>query len=102
MVVVVAALVGLPDALDPQAVVFERVPPTPLRVANRLFGRLAGGDQAGGHDPVADGGVVAAAVGGHADVGGMAVGVVGYPPVDGVAGVVGTGGHDQRSVVDGG
>src|SRR6187549_127376 len=54
VVVVVAALVGLPDALDAQSVVAEGVQATPLSVGGRAAGRFGGRGQAGGHDAVAD------------------------------------------------
>ena len=97
---VVAALVGFPDALDAQPVVLEGVEAASSGGVCRLGGWGAGGDEARGHDLVADGSVVGAGVGGHADVGGVAGGVVGDRAVDGVVVVVGAGRDDQRLAVD--
>ena len=72
VVVVVAALVGFPDALDAQPVVLEGEQAASSGCLCRLGGWCAGGDEACGHDLIADGSVVGAAVSGHADVCGLA------------------------------
>jgi hypothetical protein len=69
VVVVIAALVGLPDAPDAQPVALEGVEAASSGLVCRLGGWGGGGDEARGHDSIADGSVVVAAVGGHADVG---------------------------------
>jgi hypothetical protein len=53
--VVVAAFVDLPNALDAQGLVLERVQPAALGVGEGLRGRFAGRGGAGGHDAVANG-----------------------------------------------
>src|SRR4051794_13576456 len=95
VVVVVSALEGLPDALDAESVVFERVQAAGTGEVGCRLGRQAADAEAGRHEAVADRGVVAAAVGDHAEVGGVAVGVVGDAAVDGEGGVVGAGGDDD-------
>jgi hypothetical protein len=61
-------------------------------------GSVPAGDQAGGHDLVADEPIVRAGVGGHADIGDVAGGVVG----DGVVAVVGADRDDERLAVNAG
>src|SRR5438105_5492925 len=89
VVVVVAALVRLPDALDPLAVVREGEQAAAPCLGERLALRHAGEDERGLHDPVADRAVVGAAVRRHADVSGVAAEVVGDLAADGELRVVG-------------
>ena len=71
MVVVVAALVGLPDALDAFVAVREREEPTCTRLCLGALSRVAGQEAASFHELVTDRTVVGSTVRGHPEVGGV-------------------------------
>src|SRR4051812_39367267 len=88
MVVVVAAGVRFPDALDALAPMCEVEEAAAMRLAGRAFFRVASDEASGFHYSVAHGTVIGATVGEHADIGCVSAEVVGDVPVDGELAVV--------------
>src|SRR4051794_14703127 len=98
--VVVAARVRLPDALDPEAVVVQRVQTTPLCDPYGAFCRHARDLETGSHETVADPPSIDSPVEDHPEIGGVPVPVIRHVAVHGEAGVGRPRAGDDRLAVE--